>query len=56
MIDTIFREYDIRGKVGTDFDLSQVYTLARTIAAYFVQHNLSKTVAVGMDGRTHSPR
>jgi phosphomannomutase/phosphoglucomutase len=56
MIDAIFREYDIRGKVGSEFDISQVYDLARAIAYYFVEHNPQvRTVVVGMDGRTHSP-
>jgi len=56
MLDVIFREYDIRGKVGTELDINQVYDLARAIAYYFVEHNPDvRTVAVGMDGRTHSP-
>ncbi len=54
--DTIFREYDIRGKVGEDLIIDQVYDLARAIAFYFKQQNPNiKTIAVGMDGRTHSP-
>lgn len=57
MIDAIFREYDIRGKVGSEFAIDQVYDLACAIAYYFVQHNPDvKTVVVGMDGRTHSPQ
>ena len=57
MLDVIFREYDIRGKVGTELDIDQVYDLARAIAYYFVQHNADvRTVAVGMDGRTSSPK
>jgi phosphomannomutase/phosphoglucomutase len=57
MLDVIFREYDIRGKVGTELDINQVYDLARAIAYYFVQHNPDiRTVAVGMDGRTSSPQ
>lgn len=56
MNDTIFREYDIRGKVGDDLIIDQVYDLTRAIAYYFQQKNPNiKTVAVGMDGRTHSP-
>jgi phosphomannomutase/phosphoglucomutase len=56
MLDTIFREYDIRGKVGSELVLDQVYDLARVIAYYFVQQNSAvKTVVVGMDGRSHSP-
>jgi phosphomannomutase/phosphoglucomutase len=57
MLDVIFREYDIRGKVGTELDINQVYDLARAIAYYFVQQNPDvRTVAVGMDGRTSSPQ
>lgn len=52
----VFRQYDIRGKVGAEFDLDQVYDLTKAIAYYFVQQNPQlKTFAVGMDGRTHSP-
>lgn len=55
MKDTIFREYDIRGFVGTELIIEEVYALTRAIAYYFVERNPQvKTVAVGMDGRTHS--
>lgn len=54
--DTIFREYDIRGKVANEFVIEEAYTLARAIAYYFKQQKPDiKTLAVGMDGRTHSP-
>lgn len=56
MEDTLFREYDIRGLVDQELIVDQVYDLARAIAYYFVQQNPQvKTIAVGMDGRTHSP-
>lgn len=56
MLDAIFREYDIRGKVDSELILDEVYDLTRAIAYYFVTHNASvKTVALGMDGRLHSP-
>ncbi len=56
MIDAIFREYDIRGKVGSELIIDQVYDLGRAVAYYFVEHNPHvRTVVVGMDGRTHSP-
>lgn len=56
MHDTIFREYDIRGEVGSEFIIDQSYDLACAIAFYCAQKNpVLKTVAVGMDGRTHSP-
>lgn len=54
---TIFREYDIRGIVGDELIIEEVYALARAIAYYFIEHNPHcKTIAVGMDGRTHSKR
>lgn len=56
MLDTIFREYDIRGKVGTELDVAQTYDLTRAILAYFATQNVAvKTIAVGMDGRLSSP-
>ena len=56
MKDSVFRKYDIRGIVGKEFELDQVYDLTRALAFYFVQQNPNvKTCAVGMDGRTHSP-
>jgi len=55
-MDHIFRQYDIRGKVGLELPLDQVYKLTQAIAYYFIQQNPQiKTVAVGADGRTHSP-
>lgn len=55
MHDCIFREYDIRGKVGEELLLEHVYDLGRAIAVYFVQKNPGiRNVAVGMDGRIHS--
>ena len=56
MKETIFREYDIRGIVGTELMIDDVYDLGRAIAFYLVQLNHAvKTVAVAMDGREHSP-
>jgi phosphomannomutase/phosphoglucomutase len=56
MQDTIFREYDIRGKVGDEFVIEEAYALACAIAYYFKQQKPDvKVLAVGMDGRTHSP-
>lgn len=55
MKDTVFREYDIRGTVGKDFILSDVYKLGCAIAYYFLQQNPNvKTIALGMDARVHS--
>ena len=56
MIDIVFREYDIRGKVGSEFLIEQVYDTARAIAYYLADKNNNlKSVLVGMDGRIHSP-
>lgn len=55
MNDIIFREYDIRGIVGTDLLIDEIYNLGRAIAAYFIDHQATtRTVAVAMDGRVHS--
>lgn len=52
---TVFREYDIRGIIGTEIPIDEVYNLTCAIAAYLVSCNKDlKTVTVGMDGRTHS--
>jgi len=52
----IFREYDIRGIVGQELIIEEMYELAKTIAYYFTEKNPScKTLAIGMDGREHSP-
>lgn len=56
MLDTIFRQYDIRGKIGSELALEEIYPLTQAIAYYFVQHNPNiKKIAVGADGRVHSP-
>lgn len=56
MKQSIFREYDIRGIVGTELMIDSVYDLGRAIAFYLVQLNHRvKTVAVAMDAREHSP-
>ncbi len=56
MQDTIFREYDIRGVVDAELSVEKAYDLARAIAFYLVEKNPAlTTIALGMDGRTHSP-
>lgn len=56
MKDIIFREYDIRGKVGQELIIEEVYALGNAIIAYFKKQNPAiTTVVIGMDGRTHSP-
>ena len=56
MKDNIFREYDIRGIVGTELMIEDVYDLGRAIASYLLQlNNTVKKIAIGMDVREHSP-
>lgn len=56
MKDAIFREYDIRGKVDSELIIDEVYDLTRAIIYYFKKLDPEiKTIAVGMDGRLHSP-
>ncbi len=56
MKDYIFRQYDIRGKIPDELAIEEVYDVTRAIAAYFKKRNpLAQSIAVGADGRTHSP-
>ena len=51
---TILREYDVRGIVGSTLTADDAYALGRSYAALAVSEG-AKRVAVGRDGRTHSP-
>ncbi|WP_309611404.1 phosphoglucomutase/phosphomannomutase PgmG [Sphingomonas sp.] len=51
---TILREYDVRGVVGQTLFPADARALGRSYAALAVSEG-AKTVAVGRDGRTHSP-
>jgi phosphomannomutase len=51
---TILREYDIRGIVGDTLTEADAYALGRTFAAKALGEG-ARTIAVGRDGRTHSP-
>ena len=51
---TILREYDVRGIVGSTLTADDAYALGRSFAALAVGEG-AKRVAVGRDGRTHSP-
>ena len=54
--DSVFKQYDLRGIIGVDFPLEDVYDLGQAIAVYFITHAHGvKTVAIGADGRIHSP-
>ena len=51
---SILREYDVRGVVGQTLFPADARALGRSYAALAVSEG-AKTVAVGRDGRTHSP-
>ncbi|MFA5075062.1 MAG: phosphomannomutase/phosphoglucomutase [Candidatus Babeliales bacterium] len=51
----IFREYDIRGIFGKEFDINEVYNLAKSIITYFKKQNPEiHEIIVARDGRSHS--
>jgi phosphomannomutase / phosphoglucomutase len=50
----LFRQYDIRGKIGTEISIDDFYTLTHAILAFFIEQNCT-AIVVGMDGRTHCP-
>jgi len=51
---TILREYDVRGIVGQTLNADDAYALGRSYAALATSEG-ARRVAVGRDGRTHSP-
>jgi phosphomannomutase / phosphoglucomutase len=51
----IFREYDIRGIAATELDNDVVEKIASAVAAVYVREG-KRTIVIGMDGRTSSPR
>src|SRR5215207_3225037 len=51
---TILREYDIRGTVGKTLNEEDACALGRTFASLASDEGV-RTLAVGRDGRTHSP-
>jgi phosphomannomutase/phosphoglucomutase len=51
----IFREYDIRGVVGSQLTDDAVAILGRAIGTFFEQNDVHR-VAVGFDARESSPR
>ncbi len=48
---SIFRQYDVRGIVGTDLTDEVAYGLGRGYAAYLHTHGITGAVAVGRDNR-----
>lgn len=54
--DIIFKEYDIRGVVGSEFTVEDSYDIACAMGTYLLEKDAKiKTIAVGADGRIHSP-
>ena len=54
--DVVFREYDIRGVVGKEFEVEDTYDIGCAIATYLLEKDATiKTIALGADGRVHSP-
>ena len=51
---TILREYDVRGIVGKTLNEEDAYALGRSFAALALEEG-ARSLAVGRDGRTHSP-
>lgn len=55
MKSSVFKRYDIRGRVPDEFMPGSVYDLARAFAVYIVgEYPVARRVVVGMDGRVHS--
>lgn len=51
----IFREYDIRGIVGSEIDLKEAYNLGAAIISHLKHHHpMMQSIIVGRDGRAHS--
>lgn len=50
----LFRQYDIRGKIGTEISIDDFYQLTHAIIAFFKQRGCT-SIVVGMDGRVHCP-
>ena len=51
---SILREYDVRGIVGDTLTEADAYALGRSYAALATEEG-ARRIAVGRDGRTHSP-
>ena len=51
---SILREYDVRGIVGDTLTIADAYALGRSYAALATSEG-ARRIAVGRDGRTHSP-
>jgi phosphomannomutase/phosphoglucomutase len=55
MNESIFKEYDIRGIIDTDWTIEEAYDIGRGIFSYMLYNNpLLDRIVIGMDGRLHS--
>lgn len=55
MKDNIFREYDIRGIVGTELLIEESYDLGKAIVTFLKKQDPSlREIVIGKDGRSHS--
>lgn len=55
--ESIFRRYDIRGIVGKDLEVNEVYMLGRSLAKLFIDLNPQfSSIVLARDGRVHSPQ
>ena len=50
----LFRQYDIRGKIGTEIAIADFYYLTHAILSFFKQQGCT-SIVIGMDGRVHCP-
>lgn len=51
----IFKKYDLRGIVGTEFTVQDSYQITKAIVSFFkTKHANLKNIAIGMDGRASS--
>jgi len=51
----LFRQYDIRGKIGTEIDIDDFYNITHAILIFLKQQGDCRSIALGMDGRVHCP-
>ncbi len=50
----LFRQYDIRGKIGTEIAIDDFYYITHALLTFFKQQGC-RSIVVGMDGRVHCP-
>ena len=50
----LFRQYDIRGKIGIEIAIDDFYYLAHAVIAFLQKQGDCRAIVLGMDGRIHS--